>query len=523
MGDDGNKNIHMEDAENVLSNTQKLFPDYHYKRIYWDSYTRQQSSTGSSYPDAYAEINKTMQEGTLIMNYTGHGAAYTLSHEQVLKTADFQGWSSPRLPLWITAACDVAPFDMNTQNLACEAVLNKQGGAMGFIGTARTVYSSPNRVINRYFMSHVLANKNNGEHYTIGEALAQAKADILASSTYHSKLDTINKVHFILLGDPAIKISTPSYKVKIDKFNGRSITSENPPTISAGETITVEGHIVDENGKDVTTFNGIVSPVVYDNEEHIICKNNSYEDVEPYEYDDRIRTIYSGADSIKSGKFTFEFPVPFDINYSDNAGLIIFHAINNTKTAEAQGVFEDFLVGGTSTETITDTIGPTITTYSDGYKNSKLNYTTTTPTIKIELHDESGINTTGNGLGHDIVAIIDGNEATTYTLNSYYQQAIGDYRSGTITYTIPSALSSGKHTLIVRAFDTLNNMGEGSYAFEVVDGLSEEYEIFDMAGRKLLNTNGAVTLPKGIYIRRHKLTSPKGTVATTSEKFIVTQ
>ena len=85
----------------------------------------QQSATGNSYPDVYADINKMMEEGALIMDYTGHGAAYTLSHELVLKTSDFQKWSSPRLPVWITAACDIAPFDMNIENLACEAVLNK--------------------------------------------------------------------------------------------------------------------------------------------------------------------------------------------------------------------------------------------------------------------------------------------------------------------------------------------------------------------------------------------------------------
>ena len=151
------------------------------------------------------------------MNYTGHGAAYTLSHEQVLKTTDFQQWTSPRIPVWVTAACDVTPFDMNIENIGIEAILNKQGAAVAFIGTARTVYSSPNRVINRNFMSHVLDTKNNGEHFTIGEALAQAKADIIESKSngYMSKIDSINKVHFVLLGDPAIKLVTPTYKVKI--------------------------------------------------------------------------------------------------------------------------------------------------------------------------------------------------------------------------------------------------------------------------------------------------------------------
>lgn len=524
MGDDGNNNIHMEDAENVLANTQSLFPNFHYKRIYWDSYTRKQSSTGNSYPDVYAEVNRIMQEGALIMNYTGHGAPQQLSHEKVLQTSDFKNWTSPRLPLWLTAACDVAPFDMAQQNLACTAVLNKDGAAMGFVGTARTVYSSPNRTLNRFFMSHVLDYKNNGEHYTIGEALAQAKADILASKTTYSKQDTINKVHFVLLGDPAIRLSTPTYKVQIDRLNGTSVDASNPPTLSAGEIVTVEGHIVDADGNPASGFDGYVYPTVYDSEQHIVCKNNPGDDVAPFEYNDRTRTLYAGSNAISAGTFSFTFPVPLDINYSDATGLLSLYAVNSAYNAEAQGAFSDFIVGGTTDYDPTDTTGPDIAVTFSTSPLADSNTVSETPTLHITLHDDNGINTTSNGLGHDIVAIIDGNEATTYTLSSYYQQTVGDYRSGTIDYQLPSPLEAGTHTLTLRAFDTLNNKGEVTVPFTVIEGLTEEYDIFDMAGRQVLSGYSGQSLPRGIYIRRTRLTSPdSGTITSTSEKFIVTQ
>lgn len=525
MADDGNANIHMQDAENILDKTQSLMPEYHYQRIYWDSYQREQTTTGSSYPGAYADINKTMEEGALIMNYTGHGAPYTLSHEQVLKTADFQNWSSPRLPLWFTAACDVAPFDMNTTNIACEAMLNKNGAAMGFISTARTVYSPQNRTINRNFMSHVLARKPNGENYTIGEALAQAKADIAGTlKSTSSEIDSINKVHFILLGDPAIKLCPPKYNVKIDRFNGLDTSSGDMPNISAGDIVTVEGRIVDEDGNDIDDFNGILSSSVYDSEEHIVCKNNANEDVTKFEYDDRTRVIYSGSDSIRSGKFTFSFPVTIDINYSDNTGMLYLHAINQKKTDEAHGIFDKFTVGGSNTENVTDTIGPSILAFCDGYttKDSVTTYTTENPTLRIVLSDDSGINTTGSGLGHDIVAIIDGKESMTYSLNSYYTPDAGSYKTGSISYTLPS-LPAGTHTLLVRAFDTLNNMGESFYTFEVVEGMRQEYDIIDMSGRVLQHGKDISSLKPGVYIRRIRLTSPAGTIYTKAEKFAVTQ
>ena len=485
----------------------------------------QQTATGNSYPDVYADINKIMQEGALIMDYTGHGAAYCLSHEQVLKTADFQKWDSPRIPVWITAACDVTPFDMNIENIGTEAIINKQGATVAFIGTARTVYSSPNRVINRNFMSHVLATKNNWEHYTLGEALAQAKADIIESKIDGdmSRTDSINKVHFVLLGDPAIKLITPTHKVQIDKFNGKSIDPDNPPTISGGETVTVEGHIINDKGENATTFDGTVSAIIFDSEEHIVCKLNAGIDTDPFEYDDRTRTLYAGTDSVKAGTFKFTFPVPLDINYSNLSGLINLYAINNKKDMEANGTFEDFLIGGTSTYEKTDTVGPTIAAFSNGRNVSEISYTNETPTLYIELNDSSGINTTGNGLGHDIVAIIDNNEATTYTLNSYYTQAVGDYTSGTVTYTLPT-LSAGKHSLVIRAFDTLNNMGEQAYSFEVVTGLIEIYDFFDPTGRKVYSSSEQKpSLPPGVYIRKTRLTSPKGDITSSSQKYLITQ
>jgi hypothetical protein len=215
--------------------------------------------------------------------------------------------------------------------------------------------------------------------------------------------------------------------------------------------------------------------------------------------------------------------VPLDINYSDLPGLINLYAINTQKDIEANGTFEDFLIGGTSTEEQTDTIGPSIAAFSNGHNVKEISYTNETPTLRIELSDESGINTTGNGLGHDIVAIIDNNEATTYTLNSYYTQAVGDYRSGMVTYTLPT-LPAGKHSLVIRAFDTLNNMGAQAYSFEVVTGLTQVYDIFDMTGRKVYsNSEPKPSLPPGIYVRRTRLTSPKGDISTSSEKFISTQ
>lgn len=469
MGDDGDQNIHMEDARQVINSLEPQYPHYYYKKIFWDRYQLVQTATGNTIPDVTKEINDIMNEGALIMNFTGHGSANQLSHEAIIKTENFRKWSSRRLPLWFTAACDVTPFDENKENQGSVALFNKKGAAMGFVGTARTVYSTQNRVMNRYFMHYVLGSDgSSGRRHTIGEALTLAKADI-ASKTGASSRDLINKTHYVLLGDPAITLAAPTYNIKVDQINGTDVSSATPPTISAGNKVTVSGHIEDANGNTVSGYDGIISPTVFDNIEKVICQNHSGSDT-TFVYQDRIRKLFIGSDNVKDGRFSFTFPVPLDINYSNLAGLINLYATNGS--IEAHGSNSDFLVGGTGTYSQSGE-GPTITAWLNKESFSDGDDVNETPYLFLTLHDDDGINTTGNGLGHDIEIIIDNNEQTTYNLSSYFTPTTGGYADGTVGFSIPE-LEEGHHTMQIRAFDVLNNMGTTTVNFNVVRGLKPE-------------------------------------------------
>ncbi|MBR2154133.1 MAG: type IX secretion system sortase PorU [Bacteroidaceae bacterium] len=470
MGDDGDNNIHMDDAENVITSTQDAFPKFRYKKIYWDHYPIVKTSTGSTYPAVLEEVNKTMHDGALVMNYTGHGSASLLSHEQVLKTEDFQKWSSPRLPLWFTAACDVTPYDMNKDNIGTEAVFNKRGAAMGFVGTARTVYSTQNRIFNRYFMKQLLGKNAAGQRNTIGEAITLAKASI-ATSRNISNRDAINKTHFVLIGDPAITLATPNYNIKVDQINGTAVSETNQPTISAGNVVSVTGHIEDEEGNPINDYNGTIEPVVYDNLETIKCHRNSSADTDTaYIYHDRTRTLFAGSEKVSNGQFTFSFPVPLDINYSNKTGLINLYANNGLN--EAHGNCNNFIVGGTGNY-VQDGNGPTITAYLNRDDFNDGDDVNETPYLFLQLHDPDGINTTGNGIGHDIEIIIDNDEQKTYSLNKYFTPTTGGYANGTVGFSIPE-LGEGPHTMLIRAFDVLNNMGSTTLNFNVIKGLKPD-------------------------------------------------
>lgn len=577
LADDGNSNIHMKDADDDVTIIESLYPDYRIRKIYWDSYTREQTGAGMSYTGAYNDINKQMEDGALIMNYTGHGAAYCLSHEQVIKRADFANWSSPRLPLWIHAACDISPFDMNEENIGETALLNDAGAAMGVITTTRTVYSAQNKKLNMFLMKYLLGtDPKDGHRYTVGEALANAKSDIINTSSSLAKRDSINKCHFVLLGDPAIALTTPKYKVVVDKFNERNVPLAEIDTIGAGAIVSVAGHIVDEDGNLASNYNGLISPTVLDNIELVKCNNNEGEDIDPYEFYSRIRTIYNGSDSIKNGKFAFTFPVPLDINYSNKTGLLNLYATNNSNTLEANGSFTDFALGGTDPNLSDDKNGPEITITLNGHmftnKSDSIQICDVimheTPFFNGYLLDENGINTIGSGIGHDITLVIDNDPNLTFYLNNDFKYVPGSWSEGSVSYSLPE-LAAGSHTLLFRAWDMLNNPSSLQLEFVVEEGtkptifdmkingpikdqltltiendrpqstLTVDVQVFDVTGREVfrrsetnasasnvytytcnLNSNGG-HLPPGIYIARASVCTGNGAKSVESKKFLV--
>ena len=481
MGDDGNSNSHMITADKVATMVQDNYSGYMVKKVYWDAYTRQTSSTGNSYPDATTLIKTQMKDGALMMNYSGHGAAYGISHEFVLKLADFEEPTSLRLPLWLTASCDIMPFDGQDENIGETAMLNKRGGAIAFFGTTRTVYADKNEVMNLAFTKHVLGSTN-GRRNTIGEAARQAKCEMVEKRSDLSP----NKLQFTLLGDPALTLAAPTQEIVIDEIDGQPLTEGATLELPAGSVATVTGHIVGNDEVD-SSFDGVVTVTIRDAEETIVCKlNDTSEADEPFSFKDRTKTLYNGSDSIRNGVFTLTFAVPKDISYTENAGLITLYALDNNKVREAHGENESIVFNGSSSAR-KDSIGPSIYCYLNSKSFTNGGKVHTTPYFVAELYDDDGINASGSSVGHDLELIIDGELSRTYNLNDAFAYEFGDYRSGKVGFSIPE-LDYGKHKLLFRAWDVMNNSSTAELDFEVVKGL--EPNCLEVNVRRNAATNG---------------------------------
>ena len=464
MGDDGNQNTHMKTADKVATMIEQNYPNYNVNKIYWDAYQRTSSSTGYTYPDVTRLIKQQMENGALMMNYCGHGAPYAMSHELVMKTADFEASQTNYLPLWITASCDIMPFDGQEENIGETVMLNSKGGGVAFFGTTRTVYATYNEVMNLAFTDYVLT-----PGISIGEAVRLAKCQLVSKG---SDL-TQNKLQYTLLGDPALHLAKPQQQMVVDSING--VSASETIKLAAGSVVRVSGHIVQNDDVD-TSFSGVVTLTVRDAEETITCRqNDTSETDEAFVYNDRTKTLYQGADSVSEGRFSITFAIPKDISYTDGSGLMTLYAVNSDKTLTAHGENESFELVGSQTAQ-TDSIGPSIYCYlnSKSFKNGdKVN---PTPYFRAELYDDSGINTSGSSIGHDLELVIDGDPTKTYNLNDYFEFDFGDYRSGSLGFSIPE-LSVGMHMLQFRAWDILNNSSTTELVFEVTEDAITEFNV----------------------------------------------
>ena len=471
LGDDGDNNIHMEDADKVAAVCQDADADIDVRKVYWDAYPMEVSASYNGYPSVRRLLMEQLTEGALMVNYSGHGSTEVLSHELVMNKADMKELSSKRLPFWITASCDIAPFDSPLESMGMNLIGNTEGGAIGLLSTTRTVFANLNGTINRSFCRYALSSSADGRLNTLGDALRLSKNELVTVGTGETDR-TENKIHYVLLADPAVRLAVAELTAVIDDFNGADTTVTG--AARAGDVVTVSGH-VECNGERLSDYNGLLSGTVFDNERTITCRNNLRTADAPFSFSYRDRILYSGTDSVRNGEFTFSFPVPMDINYSGKKGKILLFTKGNDGR-NANGSYDSFLVGGTADGLAADSTGPDIRLYLNTPSFQYGASVNSTPMLVAELSDMSGLNTSGNGIGHDILLVIDNNPNWTWVLNGCFEQNPGDYTAGTIAFSIPE-LPEGKHELMLRAWDMMNNSTTVYLVFKVVPDLKPQFTV----------------------------------------------
>ena len=538
LGDDGDENTHMDGADQVAEQIRLTNPGAEVHKVHWDAYQRVSTIKGNTYPEVNSLIRRQMTDGALVMNYTGHGATYTLSHEFVLQTEDFSSSRSQNLPLWVTAACDVMPFDGQITNIGETAVLNPQGGALAFYGTTRTVFASQNLLMNKYFMKHLFANDAQGNPTRVGDAIRLAKANIVSGENDNG-LYLENKVHYALLGNPALAITLPANRVVLDSIGGQDLSSGADINLRAGQRVRLAGHVQDFQNHPITDFQGILSSRLFDSEVTVTCHNNAGAS-RAFTYQDRTSVLYESLDSVSQGRFSFEFVVPVDISYSNASGRLVFYAWEDNAGREANGYSEQFTLGGVDDGLDADTLGPQVMAWLNTEDFQDGDVVNATPCFMAQIEDQSGVNVSGAGVGHNLSLVVDGRADYTYDLNDYYVREFGDFTRGSVAFTIP-ALDDGPHSATFHAWDILNNMSTTTLAFQVNSSFRPEMlslsasqnpavsstnflvsynlpgsectfvlDVYDFSGHLMWSTTQTGSSPNGLYSIPWNLVSGSG-------------
>lgn len=455
VADDEEHNDFISNADNFTNIVKSYNPNINFDKIYLDAFPQISNAGGQRYPEVTTAINNRMNRGALFFTYIGHSGKDGWAAERVLETSDINRWTNKyNMPAMLTLSCTFGFYDRPTLSPGDLVLFNSKGGGSAILTASREAWSSSNNAFGRHIFNTMFTTPG-GHHPSIGEIMRLAKNRYGANNT--------DLRMFVLLGDPSMPLAIPTYNIVTDSINHHPAGTAND-TVRALSLMTVSGRVVDADGQTLTGFNGSVYPSVYDKAVTVTTLSNDPSSP-AYDFSQQKNILFKGNNTVKDGHFTFSFYVPKDIDYSYGNGKISYYACSQNE--DGAGSFTNFIIGGTDTSGVDDKEGPVIELYLNDEQFVNGGIVNPDPILIAKIRDNYGINTTGNGIGHDLTAILDDATETQIVLNDYYQTDKDSFNAGTVRYNL-SDLSVGQHTITVRAWDINNNHSESQLTFEVL-------------------------------------------------------
>ncbi len=451
VADDGDGNIHQNQADKLAQKIETLHTEFDTRRIFIDSYVQELKPAGEFSPTTNAAIQDAIDRGAVIINYTGHGGEKLWAQEKIFDNTMISNLDNKVYPLFVTATCEFGRNDNPAEISSAElSIIKKNGGAIGMVTTARPVNSSTNFELNQAFYDALFTRESNA-FLTLGEIFRRTK---------NNSMSGVANRNFSLLGDPSMTLAFPSHTVVATEITNE----EGDDLLKALSTVTVKGEVQDNSGTLMDSYEGTVDVTLFDKKTSFTTLGNENP---PFAYKQWHNNIFRGSASVMAGRFEFNFVVPKNIAYQVGQGKLSLYAYTGINAQDAMGASSQFDVGESNSSPGTDTTPPEIRlfmgdeTFMSGGTISSDSY------LIADLQDASGINISGYGIGNSIVGILDDTE--TFILNDYYRANADDFTRGKIKYRIKGLLP-GQHTILVKVWDTHNNPSQAIITFNVSAG-----------------------------------------------------
>lgn len=477
LADDGDNGRHMDQTESFIKNMKKnvdnpLFTN----KVYLDSYLRE----GGSYPQAREAMFRLLAEGVVWWSFIGHANDHALTHNNQLTFNDLNNLFYKNVPVFYGATCDFLRWDQNSLSGGEIMFYERYGGAISIISATRPVYIYENGLLSNAMGRQLGARDTSGRLLTVGEIYRRAKNDILTDRGDH--LSNPNRLRYVLMGDPAMRLATPSDIIDITEIDGKSLDNmyEDPVEIKALQTVVVKGVVRTPDGSVRSDFDGVVTVTLYDSE--YSTTTHGYPDADT---EGRVLTFEQQGDrltaasaQVKNGEFEVTLSVPMDIADNYRPAAITTYAYATNSNAEAAGKTNNLYVYGFNDDADADTTAPVIESiYLNHESFSDGGITDASPMLIARVSDDVAINLSAAGIGHAMTVQLDGSD--TYNDVSMYYTPLADGTSGGVINYPMSNLMPGEHTLRLRVFDTSANSATATVNFIVGDRVAPKiYDIY---------------------------------------------
>ncbi|WP_116106114.1 type IX secretion system sortase PorU [Lewinella sp. IMCC34191] len=479
VGDDEDRGRHTIDVNRVANAVESRKPDLNFDKLYFDLYPQQSISAGERYPAITEGLDRAVFRGAMAVTYLGHGGPRGWAQERVLTIPQIRNWTRPESspdpiqpPVFITATCTFSNYDdASFVSAGEEALLTPNGGVIALMTTTRPVFATRNYQLTNNTVQAML-DRSDGEWPSLGDIIRIAKnATTPVDDVNYLQGDTENARKYTLLGDPATVLALPRHSVRTTMIDTLPVDMSRSDTVRALQKVRISGEVITVDSVLLSNFNGEVYPTIYDKEQTIsTLQQNS--DSPLLEIDVQRNIIFRGRATVTDGKFSFEFVVPNDIDYSFGPAKVSYYAADKSQRTDAAGFYDRLIVGGTGDDTAANDEGPTVEVYLDDTDFVTGGEVSSDPVLLLHLTDDLGINVTGNSIGHDLEAVLDEDSRNPIVLNDYYEADVDNYRSGKVRYPLFD-LEPGLHTVRIRAWDVANNSTVSSTEFIVASDMGD--------------------------------------------------
>lgn len=402
------------------------------------------------------------KSGVYFATYVGHaGSIGFTKYNNMWIPSDVFNTDLTHLPIMSTACCNVAHYDADTRGIAEQMFHYRNGGAIALLTTSRMVYASGNDQINTYFINAMFSRDNNGNTITLGEAVRRSKIAFTTSNT--------NKLSFLLLGDPAIKINYPVSRFNIMTLNNTDMTDTINAQISPLMKFDIEAQVVDANGNLDTGFNGDATATLYDKQDLFTTLSFTVES-------ERItRDIFFNRAKlaeingrVTNGIFHGQMIVPRDTKASDEDVLLRVYAHKDNSNVMVNGLTTQItMLPYDASLAINDGEAPTITSMFINDEETFVNGAVVAPNavLYITATDDQGINIQPYSVDAGMTLVLDAGKPSYSDVTCYATSTDGG-KSVVIEYPLKN-LTEGQHTLTYTVYDLLGNSATHTITFMV--------------------------------------------------------